>query len=132
MPIENQSIDAEGKELFIASSSWPWNKNIRNDELRLPETCTCLKNEEIYEMTGIQINFNPCSQPIPWCYVRDEANCYDQIESRNFGSKCPDCVLGMTTKDANEYLSNAPLISWSTVACSKENIPEILKKPYFF
>ena len=129
---DEQPFQIKGKELYVGSSSWPWNNDVRIDEMRIPASCQCLQNQEISEMTGIQIDFRPCSQPIPWCYVRKEANCYDQVESKNFGVKCPDCVLGMEGKEANTYLSNAPSISWSTAACSKENIPEILRKPYFF
>ena len=122
----------EGKEIYIGSSTWPWNRIVRDDELNLPTSCTCLQNEEIYRMTGIKIDFNPCSQPIPWCFVGNEAKCYDQVGYKNFGVKCPDCVLGMAEKEAEDYLSKTPVISWSTAACSKEKIPEIWKKPYFF
>ena len=122
----------EGKEIYIGSSTWPWNRIVRDDELNLPTSCTCLQNEEIYRMTGIKIDFNPCSQPIPWCFVGNEAKCYDQVGYKNFGVKCPDCVLGMEEKEAEDYLSKTPVISWSTAACSKEKIPEIWKKPYFF
>ena len=122
----------EGKEIYVASSTWPWNKNIRDDELNLPISCTCLQSKEIYEMINIQIDFDPCSQPIPWCFVRNEANCYDQTEYKGVDVKCPDCVGDEEGKDSEKYLLNSQVISWSTAACSKQILPEILKKPYFF
>ena len=122
----------EGKELFVGSSSWPWKKHSNADELILPESCVCLQNEELYEMTGINIDFSPCTQPIPWCYVKNDAKCYDQVQYKSFGVNCPDCILGMEGKEVERYLSNAQVISWSTVACSKEKIAEDLKKPYYF
>ena len=127
---ENSPI--EGKELFIGSSSWPWKKNSGNDQLSLPESCACLQNEELYEMTGINVDFAPCTQPIPWCYVKNEANCYDQVKYKSFGVSCPDCILGMEDKEIDTYLSNTQVISWSAAACSKEKIAEYLKKPYYF
>ena len=122
----------EGKELFVGSSSWPWKKNSKNDQLNLPESCACLQNEELFEMTGIHVDFAPCTQPIPWCYVKNDANCYDQVEYKSFGVSCPDCILGMEDKEVESYLSNTQVISWSTAACSKESIAEYLKKPYYF
>ena len=123
----------EGKELFVGSSSWPWKQNPKKDLISLAKSCKCLQNIEIYQMTGIQVDFEPCTQPIPWCYVRNDANCYDQMLYNSFGAECPDCVLGKEDKrDKEPSHSNTNAISWSTSACSREQIDETLKRPYFF
>ena len=133
MGIKGPSIGLEGKELFVGSSSWPWKQNPKKDLINLAKSCKCLQNIEIYQMTGIQVDFDPCTQPIPWCYVRNDANCYDQMLYNSFGAECPDCVLGKEDKSDNEpSISNTNAISWSTSACSREQIDETLKRPYFF
>ena len=129
---EKKINQMESKELFYGSSSWPWNREKNVGAFNLPETCFCLTNKEIFEMTGLHVDFEPCTQPIPWCYVRNGADCYDQVEYKRFGAKCPDCILGDEKEDDDSTPSNVHIISWSVAACSKEKIPEVLKKPYFF
>ena len=130
MGLEGPSNRLEGKELFVGSSSWPWKQNPKKDLINLAKSCKCLQNQEIYQMTGIEVDFEPCTQPIPWCYVRNDANCYDQMLYNSFGAECPDCVLGK--EDKEHSLSNNNAISWSTSACGREQIDETLKRPYFF
>ena len=122
----------ESKEMLIGSSSWPWKKNPPKEDLNLPNSCKCLQNRELFKMTGIRVDFEPCKQPIPWCYVRNNANCYDQVAYKSFGAECPDCVLGRENEHGEGYDSNSQIISWSTAACSNEKIAETLKMPYYF
>lgn len=117
------------QDLFVGSSSWPGIRQSRVGVFNVPvEPCKCLSSDELLKMTGVYIDHELCTQPVPWCYVKKDAHCIDRVVYNKFGSK-----VNKGKDSSDNSSSDTHDISWSVEACKYEKgIPQILTKPYFF
>ena len=63
-------------------------------------------------MTGIYVDHEPCTQPLPWCYVMKEAPCRDNIVNNKFGN-----TFYKDEDDSQRNPFNIGIIGWSVEAC---------------
>ena len=93
-----------------SSSSWPWfrpssrlDSRIISSAESVPSAgnCQCLSTNEVHSLTVQRVE-DPCSQPVPWCYVAE-------------GSECPDSASGVHQRVD---------LRWSQLACRFEEQQE--------
>jgi hypothetical protein len=97
---------------MLGSSSWPW--NTINWEM-LPESCLCLYPAQLTKIAGAVVtDQQPCTQPIPWCFVGSLASCPDMAELHQ------------------DFTLSGLQLWWSQKACTKFKQSQPVGGPNYF
>ena len=96
--------------ISVGSSSWPWFPG-----KHIPMTCKCLFPLQLTRLTGFLVTEQePCSQPIPWCFVSPRSGCPDHAQL------------------IQEFSLGGIELYWSQDACTNMELRRNDKRPIYF